>query len=369
MAEPSVLRRKYYEILYVTGDFPLLKLLAAGVEDFTVRPDDEDVDGISERVNRLLEEMAEDDARLNPAERLRIVDRVLRHGRVGNVLEGNLELLQQVLAPAALGDSEEDRAQRAGGAIRVLNEMYAQGAPPSLRQAVFSMTPDVRASFLSTFDPATMAAATRFCAAEPVHMDDGPDAIRITTSYEDPRQVNEFIFPSNPSNWAVCNPFFQSVTPIPDGYSKPPDAVKNRAGVPIWGMIELHEHLGDPDHGGARARYEEVVDFGYLTVTTHLDMVHYVSPAGGETLRPFATVVGQNPNAVVTGMSFEIAPGGDGVIDVDHGYLRVRRDGNRTIVDASKTVRFAKWIPNEQSAAACLLGWLDSVEMMNQCRG
>jgi hypothetical protein len=314
--------------------------------------------------------MPEDDAQLNPAERLRVVDRVLRHGRVGgSVSAGNLELLQRFLAPAALGDSEEDRAERAGRAIDDLNEMYAQGTHSSLREAMFSMTPDDRASLLATFGEATMAAATRLCAAEPVHIDDGPDAIRITTSYEDPRPVNEFIFPGNPGNWPTCNPFFQSVEVIDGGYSEPPDQLKGKPGVPDMGRIELHKHLLDPSHGGTRARYEEVVDFGYLTVTTHLDMVHYVSPSGGETRQPFANVVAENPNAIATGMSFEFASGGDGIIDVDHGYLRVRQDGNRTIVDASKTIRFARWIPNEQSAAACHLGWLDSVEMMNQCRG
>jgi hypothetical protein len=370
MAEPSVLRRKYYDILYVSGDFPLLELLAEDHPDFEVRPAEDDVEGIAGRLNDLLLAMPEDDAQLNPAERLRIADRTLRHGRVGGIVSGeNLDLLQQLLAPAALGDSDDDRAERARGAIEVLNRMYAESNPPSLRQAIFAMTPDDRAAFLANFGEGTVAAATRLCAAEPVQVDDGPEAIRITTSYESSRAVNEFIFPGNPTNWPTCNPFFQSVEVIDGGYSRAPDELKGKPGVPDEGRLELNQVLGDPGHGGARARYEEVVDFGYLTVSTHLDMVHYVSPAGGETHRPYGDVVDENPNAIATGMSFEFADGGDQIIDVDHGYLRVRRDGNRTIVDASKTVRFAKWIPNEQSAAACLLGWLDSVEMMNQCRG
>jgi hypothetical protein len=180
--------------------------------------------------------------------------------------------------------------------------------------------------------------------------------------------VNEFIFPANPGNWPICNPFFQSVTPIPGGYSQPPDEVKGLNGVPAWGRIQLENHLGDTSHGGARARYREVVDFGVRTVETDLDMVLYVSPPGGATQGASVSVRNSNPGATATGMSFEFAKG-DGIIDVDYGYLHVRPVGGQTMVESSKTIRFAKAIPNAQSAAACHLGWLDSVELMNQCQG
>jgi hypothetical protein len=373
MAEPRVSRRAYYEILYVAGDFPLLESLAEEGA-LETRPDDDDITGISGRINSVLDAMPRDDDGLNPAERLRIVDGVLRHGRVGGGVASEVQhdRLRELVNRATLtGDMPPDISGEdlADSAIHALDALYRDGPPPSLRHAMLVMPPESRALLTGAFGSSTMKAAARYCSADPVRVDNGSQAIRITTRYQDPRPVNEFIFPANPGNWPTCNPFFQSVTPIPGGYSQPPDELKGRYGIPVWGRIQLESHLGDMSHGGARARYKEVVDFGVTTVTTDLDMVLYVSPPGGTTQGAAAIVRDSNPDAIATGMSFEFAKSDDGIIDVDYGYLHVREVGGQTMVESSKTIRFAKAIPNAQSASACRLGWLDSVELMNQCQG
>jgi len=157
-------------------------------------------------------------------------------------------------------------------------------------------------------------------------------AIEISASYETPGEVKEFYFGADPMNWPVCNPFFLKMT-RKGGWFRAPDA----------------DNFNGRGYG---SRIEEVVgvpftDFQFRTV---LSVRYFVAETA-------------------VGMEFDIADGGDGAIDVDHGFVVVEaRPGKKVRIRSEKTVRFTR-LSEAPAAAACALGWIDMMHGMAICDG
>jgi hypothetical protein len=156
-------------------------------------------------------------------------------------------------------------------------------------------------------------------------------SIEITASYETEGEVKDFYFGADPVNWPVCNPFFVAMNRRGGWFSLPPvDSVNGR---------------------GYGSRIEEVVGVPPIfSWTTFLKVRYFVAQAA-------------------VGMEFEITDGGDGAIDVDHGFVVVEeRPGKMVTIRSEKTVRFTK-LPNAPAEFACALGWIDMMQGMAVCDG
>jgi hypothetical protein len=132
-------------------------------------------------------------------------------------------------------------------------------------------------------------------------------------------------------NWPVCNPFFQKVTRR-GGWFRVPDA--------------------DSFNGrGYGSRIEEVVGVPpFFEWRTFLNVRYFVAKTA-------------------VGMEFDLAEGGDGAIDVDHGYVVVEDRPNKNVrIRSEKTVRFTQ-VPNAPAGFACALGWIDMMHGMAICDG
>ncbi len=156
-------------------------------------------------------------------------------------------------------------------------------------------------------------------------------SIEITASYETEGVVNDFQFGADPMNWPVCNPFFVAMNRRGGWFGLPPaDSVNGR---------------------GYGSRVEEVVGAPPIfTWTTFLNVRYFVAKAA-------------------VGMEFDITTGGDGAIDVDHGFVLVEERPNQMVnIRSEKTVRFTK-LPNAPAEFACSLGWIDMMQGMALCEG
>ena len=108
--------------------------------------------------------------------------------------------------------------------------------------------------------------------------------------------------------------------------------------------------IDNVDGNAYKTRLREVAGIAVLwELATDLDVRYFVSQ-----------------DAV--GMEFAFA-GGDGKIDVDHGYVIVELHPSRpnwVVVRSQKTVRFTG-ISNVPASFACELGWIDVMQNMATC--
>lgn len=159
----------------------------------------------------------------------------------------------------------------------------------------------------------------------------GDGSVEITASYETPGEVPAFYFGADPMNWPVCNPFFQSMT---------------RRG----GLFRLPE--ADNVNGrGYGSRIEEVVGVPpFFEWRTFLNVRYFVAKTA-------------------VGMEFDLTDGGDGAIDVDHGFVVVEtRPDKKVRIRSEKTVRFSQ-LPEGLAVRACAFGWIDMMQGMAICEG
>ena len=153
---------------------------------------------------------------------------------------------------------------------------------------------------------------------------------RIVASFEAGGHPHDYAYGADPLNWPTCNPFFLDMIPGPKQALPPVDNVDGTA---------------------YKTRLTEVVGIRFLLeLSTNLDVRYFVAQ-----------------NAV--GMDYTFA-GGDGRIDVDHGYVIVEVHpslSNRVLVRSQKTVRFVG-ISNFPASLACELGWIYVMQNMASCR-
>jgi hypothetical protein len=156
-------------------------------------------------------------------------------------------------------------------------------------------------------------------------------SIEITASYETEGVIKDFYFGADPMNWPMCNPFFVSM---------------NRRGG--WFSLPSVDSINGRGYG---SRVEEVVGAPPLfTWRTFLNVRYFVAKTA-------------------VGMEFEITEGGDGAIDVDHGFVVVEERPNKMVnIRSEKTVRFTR-LPNAPAEFACFLGWIDMMHGMAICGG
>jgi hypothetical protein len=159
----------------------------------------------------------------------------------------------------------------------------------------------------------------------------GDGSIEITASYETEGKVKDFYFGADPVNWPACNPFFVAM---------------NRRGG--WFSLPAADSVNGRGYG---CRMEEVVGAPPIfTLTTFLNVRYFVAKAA-------------------VGMEYEITDGGDGSIDVDHGFVVVEERPNQMVnIRSEKTVRFTQ-LPNAPAEFACSLGWIDMMAGMAICEG
>jgi hypothetical protein len=174
----------------------------------------------------------------------------------------------------------------------------------------------------------TLMVVGEACTDDPIGP--GPNQpTRIVASFEAPGNVPDFAYGADPLHWPDCNPFFLRMTPGP------------KTSLPA---------VDNVDGNAYQARITEVVGIPLLwELTTQLDVRYFVAK-----------------NAV--GMEFTFA-GGDGKIDVDHGYVIVEphpSKANWVAVRSQKTVHFTT-ISNFPATLACELGWVYVMQNMATC--
>jgi len=176
---------------------------------------------------------------------------------------------------------------------------------------------------------------TQLVAADPEACTDdptGPGAdqpTRIVASFDAPGHPHDFAYGADPLHWPDCNPFFIRMIPGAKQALPPVDNVKGTAY-----KTRLTEVVGIP---------------AFWELSTNLDVRYFVA---------------QN----TVGMDYTFA-GGDGKIDVDHGYVIVEvhpSKPNWVVVRSQKTVRFVG-ISNFPASLACELGWIHVMQNMASC--
>jgi hypothetical protein len=243
-------------------------------------------------------------------------------------------------------DARVDNAKDAFLALLAALGAGEDQGPRAVRERFGELDPDHQRSLLEAY-PGIIDIA-QGCRAIPIKMPDGRDAVQVSASYESDRPVSDFIYPANPKNWPKLGAFFKSMNP--SGPEQPID---------------------DRGHAGFSGRFRETVDLGDPDIETELEISFYFNhPDRGRLEGASAREQSEgNPGCDFVGMDFELPDGGgggDGNIDVDHGFLHVsRKQDGRTWVRSTKTVRFRGGHPNAVSAWACLLGWEDSMKRMN----
>jgi len=357
----AALRRAHVDLLYVTGQLPGIEQLFAGrAEEFEPIPLD-DREAVARRVESAHEILANADTvgdamgfvenrtpeegtsapPLSPSDWLRAFAAVTHHRSAlnpGRDFTLDDDLLDFGLRSAApVEEPGHDTVRRA---LELLGAKIVSTGTPDVSLALRSMDESQRAEFEAHVGRGNVHWFQQ-CEIAPIPQPRGESAVRITAEYWPERSVQDFVYPADPLHWPKCNSFFKSMRPVSP-------------------QKELDQpNINDADHTGYASRLEEIVDFGYMTVKTNLDVVHYVNPDPN------------NPHA--TGMTYQWAEGGDGYIDVDHGHLTVDVVNGRTRVRSSKTLRFTELAGLRGDAAmtggfwACQLGWLDSMKQMNRC--
>ena len=244
---------------------------------------------------------------LDPLPRLQILHDLGATGRLEEMREPALQLAEDLIYENKFDDLIE-LAQRPGLSFRsFVEEVNAQGISSQ----------------------ALMAATAESCTADPIENTPNPPT-RIVATFEAPGVLADFAYGADPLNWPQCNPFFLEMTTLGPKAPLPIDNVDGTAYA---------------------ARVKEVVGIAVLwEIRTNLDVRYFVAS-----------------NAV--GMDFNFA-GGDGQIDVDHGYVIVEPHPSRAnwvTVRAQKTVHFAN-MPNFPATLACFLGWIHVMRSMATCR-
>ena len=152
---------------------------------------------------------------------------------------------------------------------------------------------------------------------------------RIVASFSASGHPHKFAYGADPLHWPLCNPFFRRMIPGPMQALPAVDDVKGTA---------------------YKTRLTEVVGIGLAEISTNLDVRYFVAQ-----------------DAV--GMDYTFA-GGDGRIDVDHGYLIVEIDPstpNSVLVRSQKTVHFVG-IDNFPATLVCEMGWIHVMQNMASCQ-
>ena len=176
--------------------------------------------------------------------------------------------------------------------------------------------------------------STQLLIADPEACTDDPigpgpnQPTRIVASFPAPGHPHDFAYGADPLHWPDCNPFFRRMIPGPMQALPAVDDVKGTA---------------------YKTRLTEVVGIGLAEISTNLDVRYFVAQ-----------------DAV--GMDYTFA-GGDGRIDVDHGYLIVEIDPstpNSVLVRSQKTVHFVG-IDNFPATLVCELGWIYVMQNMASC--
>ena len=178
--------------------------------------------------------------------------------------------------------------------------------------------------------------STELLIADPEACTDGPTGpgpnqpTRIVASFEAPGHPHDFAYGADPLHWPDCNAFFLDMIPGP------------KQALPA---------VDNVDGTAYKTRLTEVVGIPVLwELSTKLDVRYFVAQ-----------------DAV--GMDYAIAAGGDGKIDVDHGYVIVEvhpSKANWVLVRSLKTVRFVG-ISNFPASLACELGWIYVMQNMASC--
>ena len=246
---------------------------------------------------------------LGELERLRILHDLGKMGRLQEMAEPALNLASGVIALEGFDEK--------------FNALVSLASEPGLsfREFVSSVNQQgIGSTPLLIADPEA-------CSAGPAGP--GPNQpTRIFASFEASGHPHDFAYGADPLHWPACNPFFVRMIPGPKQALPAADDVKGTA---------------------YKTRLTEVVAFGLLEVSTNLDVRYFVSQ-----------------DAV--GMDYAFA-GGDGRIDVDHGYLIVEvhpSKPNCVVVRSQKTVRFVGFrIPE---SAVCEAGWIHVMQNMASCK-
>jgi hypothetical protein len=159
-------------------------------------------------------------------------------------------------------------------------------------------------------------------------------ATTVVGRFEIPAKLEDVAYATDPMTWPQCSWFFISMRKLAEPTSlPPPDAVGNTAY-----HCDLEELVG----------LENV-----LTVKTPLTTRYFVGPDS-------------------LGMEFDLTPGpgGDGKIDVDHGYLLAERhpgDPQKLIITSQKTFSFVG-LDDLPFSFLCEFGWVDMMRAMAECR-
>lgn len=364
MATKDQLRRAYVDLLMTTEQLSGLDVLLREADGFDMRryEGDERLRTLESARNVLLEE--EEDrveglaAALSPSDRLRAFAALVHHDRTTPGFGIPDEDLHRVTAGHIANDDPTVESDPLIETLGLVSAGVAEHGTFDLETVVARMQPEQHERLVRHLGERVVHSVTRGCDVETIQVPDGGgNAIRIWARYTSDQPVSDFVAPSDPLNWPKCNAFFTAM-----------DLVQGtRTNLGAGGV-------GDPDHSGYRADVEEIVDFGYMSVHTFLQVVHYTRE--GESNR---TDVPPGPRAVVTGMTFDLSDlqenNQEAKIDVDYGYLTVEEiDQNRSLVTSSKTLRFAPAAGEGGEWAmtggqwACRLGWLDTMEQMNRCK-
>ena len=246
---------------------------------------------------------------LGELERLRVLHDLGKAGRLRDMAESARTLATGVIDPDQFDEN--------------FNKLVELASEPGLsfKEFVNSVNQQgIGSTALITMDPEA-------CSARPTGP--GPNQpTRIFGSFEASGHPHDFAYGADPLHWPACNPFFLRMIPGPKQALPAVDDVKGTS---------------------YKTRLTEVVGMGTMEISTNLDVRYFVAQ-----------------DAV--GMEYAIAPGGDGRIDVDHGYLIVEVDPSRlnwVVVRSQKTVRFVgATIP---ASLVCLSGWIHVMENMASC--
>jgi hypothetical protein len=166
------------------------------------------------------------------------------------------------------------------------------------------------------------------CTDEPIGTDPNRPT-KIVASFEADGLPYDFAYGADPLHWPDCNPFFISMTP------------KNKTPLTVDNV----------DGNAYSAEMTEVVGIPFLWSPSTILKVRYF--------------VAQD----AVGMDYAFL-GGDGKIDVDHGFVIVEKHpgiSNKVLIRSQKTVHFTG-ISNFPATLACELGWIDVMQNMASCK-
>jgi hypothetical protein len=172
------------------------------------------------------------------------------------------------------------------------------------------------------------------CSSQEIEGGRDGGATTVFGRFEIEARLGDLAYATDPMNWPTCSWFFISMTPTAaPTLLPPPDAVGNTAY-----RRDLEELVGLED---------------VLTVRTPLTTRYFV---GADSL----------------GMEYDLRPGrgGDGKIDVDHGYLLAEQHPtvrDKLIISSQKTFSFVG-LDDLPFSFLCEFGWVDMMRAMAQCR-